>query len=64
MADPRGLRDCKPGTRLVLTQEARSRFPVLGTRASTLVNVEHWLVVRFDGDDMHVRLPPEDFERI
>jgi hypothetical protein len=48
----------------VLTEEARSRFPDIGTRAGTVLAVDGWLLVAFDKLDWQTRLPASDLERI
>jgi hypothetical protein len=48
----------------VLTEQARARYPDIGTRAGTVVAVDGWLIVKFHRHDWQVRLPATDLERI
>jgi hypothetical protein len=48
----------------VLTDQARSRFPDIGTRAGTVMAVDGWIIVQWDKQDWQTRLPATDLERI
>lgn len=48
----------------MLTEEARCRFPDIGTRAGTVLAVDGWVIVQFDKHDWQARLPANDLERI
>ena len=52
------------GDRVVLTEEARSRFPDLGTRAGIVVMMDGHPVIEWDGKDFRVRLSPEYLEAV
>lgn len=52
----------RPGSRVVLTDTARSLFPDIGTRVGVVQLVDGWIVVRWAGSPYTTRSPATDLE--
>lgn len=50
----------KAGERVTLSAEARSRFPDIGIRVGTIEAIDGWIVVKFTGLPMSIRVPESD----